>query len=520
MEPCSELSSTAAIKEAPNGEDLLGWSALPLLGRANARPEPWLFVSSPSLGWLSQGPLDDARFARTSSDYSRTWPFSDGSLGGAVIDGDALSRQGNAADLERTLEEACRTAGRLGDVLVVCRHRFVPRRPWAWREYLRPSANRWRRAAAGLGLRTEAAGAVELDGDRIDGVHVIDQDRGDKSQHKAADRVVLRVAASGRREAHSLEAMVAQASPCGTALGIDRMAVRKIGKTAVFLSSASGQRFVMRIARSPIARARATRNFESLVSLHEAGLPNSITCRVPTPAVQGRHAAYGYYVESCMDGRPGPQLAKSPTDGTGWCMEAFDFITSLHAATMQRTTLEEPVVARLVLEPAEQVARHCGSVDTEQQVRRVATACAASLRGRLLPLVRTHGDFTDSNCLFDARGTLTAVVDWEVSLAQGLPFLDLLQLMPIPGETGASPRWQRFDAWLDIWRNYERVVSDPILGRYLRVLDLEPEVIPGLILAQWLTHVGDRIEARRNDERWMRLRVLQPIESLTRTMRD
>ena len=134
--------------------------------------------------------------------------------------------------------------------------------------------------------------------------------------------------------------------------------------------------------------------------------------------------------------------------------------------------------------------------------------------------MRTHGDFTDSNCLFDASGTLTAVVDWEVSLAQGLPFLDLLQLMPIPGETGASGRWQRFDAWLEIWRNAERVMSDPILGRYLLALDLRPEVVPGLILAQWLTHVGDRIEARCNDERWMRLRVWQPMESLTRTIRD
>ena len=521
MEPCSELSSTGAIKEAPNGEDLLGWSALSLLGRANARPEPWLFVSSPSLGWLSQGPLDDARFARTSSDYSRTWPFSDGSLGGAVIDGDALSRRGNAADLERTLEEACRTAGRLGEVLVVCRHRFVPRRPWAWREYRRPSASRWRRAAAGLGLRTEAAGAVELDGNRIDGVRVIDQDCCDKSKHKSADRLVFRVAASGRREAHSLEAMVAHASrSCGAALGIDRMAVRKIGKTAVFLSSASGQRYVMRVARTPIAHARATRNFESLVWLHEVGLPDSITCRVPAAGMQGRHAAYSYYVESWMKGRPGPQAAKSPTVSGLWSMEAFDFITGLHTATIQRTTLDGKVMARLVHEPADRLARACGSTDVEQQVREVVRACEASLRGRLLPLVRTHGDFTDSNCLFDATGKLTAVVDWEVSLAQGLPFLDLLQLMPIPGETGTSPRWQRFDAWLDIWRNYERVVSDPVLGRYLRALDLEPGVIPGLILAQWLTHVGDRIEARRDDERWMRLRVWQPIESLTRTMRD
>ena len=71
-----------------------------------------------------------------------------------------------------------------------------------------------------------------------------------------------------------------------------------------------------------------------------------------------------------------------------------------------------------------------------------------------------------------------------------------------------------------IWRNSERVVSDPVLAPYLRAIDLRPEVVPGLILAQWLTHVGDRIEARRDDERWMRLRFRQPLDSFGRTLRD
>ena len=521
MEPCSGLSSTIAAQETPSGTDLLGWSALPLLGGGIDRTEPWLFVSSRSFAWLSRGPLGDAQFVRKTSDYARSWPFGDGALGGAVIDGDALSRGAHDTDLQRMVAEACRTTGRQGDVLLVCGHRLVPGRLWMWREYRRPSAHRWRRAATRLGMRAETAGVVELDGDRIAGLRIVGQDHSGASASKGtADRLVLRVAASGRRETQALEAMVAHVSrSCGTTLGIDRVAVRKIGKTAVFVSGTDGRRYVVRIARSPIALARATRNFEALRWLHDAPLADSIVGRVPVAAVQGRHAAYNYYVESCLDGQPGTQSAGGPGDG-GWRMQAVDFITSLHAETVQRTMMDEDAMSRLVREPASRVARACGSADAERQVQRVVRACEASLRGRLVPLVRTHGDFTDSNCLFDASGTLTAVVDWEVSMAQGLPFLDLLQLMPIPGETGSSPRWQRFDAWLEIWRNSERVASDPVLGRYLRALDLQPEVVSGLILAQWLTHVGDRIVARREDERWMRLRVAQPLDSFGRTLRD
>jgi len=521
MEPSAGLASAMAVNETSTGEDLLGWSALPLLGRGTVRAEPWLFISTPSLAWLSRGHLDDAQFVPQPLDYARSWPFGDGTLGGTVIDGDALSREANGADLQRMFAEACRTTGRQGDVLLVCRHRLVPRHPLAWREYRLPSAHRWRRAAARLGMRAETAGFVELDGDRIAGLRIVGQDRGDRSASKgAADRLVLRVAASGQRETDALEAIVAHAScSYGVELRVDRIAVRKIGKTAVFVSGADGRRYVTRIARSPIALARATRNFETLRWLHDTPLPDSIVGRVPVPVVQGRHAAYTYCVESCMDGQPGPQSASGPTEGR-WRMEAVDFITSLHTETMQRTMMDEDAMSRLVREPAGRAARACGTAEEEQQIQRVVRACEASIGGRLIPLVRTHGDFTDSNCLFNSSGTLTAVVDWEVSMAQGLPFLDLLQLMPIPGETGSHPRWQRFDAWLDIWRNSERVVSDPVLAPYLRAIDLRPEVVPGLILAQWLTHVGDRIEARRDDERWMRLRFRQPLDSFGRTLRD
>jgi aminoglycoside phosphotransferase (APT) family kinase protein len=296
------------------------------------------------------------------------------------------------------------------------------------------------------------------------------------------------------------------------------VAVRKIGKTAAFLSGPDGRRYVMRIARSPIASSRAKHNFEALEWLQGSVLPDSLRARVPAVVVQGRHAGYAYFVETCMDGRPGPPQATEPVGG-GWPMEAVDFITGLHAATMQRTTMSAEVLARFFGEPVARLSRACGAHDEEQVIRLVASACEASLVGRVMPLVRTHGDFTESNCLFDAHGQLTAVVDWEVSAAQGLPLIDLLQLMPIPGETGSHPRWQRFDAWLELWRDPERVASDQVMARYVRTLEIQPEAIPGLILAQWLTHVGDRIEARRDDERWVRLRLNQPLDSLGRILR-
>jgi hypothetical protein len=60
-------------------------------------------------------------------------------------------------------------------------------------------------------------------------------------------------------------------------------------------------------------------------------------------------------------------------------------------------------------------------------------------------------------------------------------------------------------------------MADVVMGPYARALDVKPDTIPALILLQWVTHVADRVNVRGTDERWMRLRVWQPLESLGRT---
>jgi hypothetical protein len=181
--------------------------------------------------------------------------------------------------------------------------------------------------------------------------------------------------------------------------------------------------------------------------------------------------------------------------------------------------MDDDAMGRLVHEPLDRVAKHCESPIAQGVLARVQAACESSLGGEVLPLVRTHGDFTDSNCLFDRDGRLAAVVDWEVSLAQGFPLMDLLQLMPVAGETGTHPRWQRFDVWRELLLEPARVLRDPVMGAYVRAMGIPPAAVPGLVLAQWATHVADRIAARCDDRRWMRLRVWQPIEVLGRTLR-
>ncbi len=496
------------------GADLQGWTALALLADESSGSGPWLFLMEPSCGWVSEGALSDAKFVKVTLATGRSWPIETGTLGGIVIDGDAFGRSGRR--IEETLREAVRVTADPRNTLIVCRHRYVPRHRGAWREYGRPSADRWTQGAARLGTSAAPVAVVSLDGDRITGLAPTGEARSASPAAAAGgDRIVLGLDRTTAPPSAVLDQLVARAShESGLKLRIDSVHVRKIGKTAIFVSDPGGARFIIRAARTPIALSRGTRNFEALESLHRSGMLGSIQSLVPQAVTRGSCCGYSFFVETCLSGSAGPRGTANGHAGDAWALEAADYITALHAATRRPAPMKVSEMERLVHEPIARLERACVSPAATKVLGRVDRVCGGALRDRTLPLVRAHGDYTESNCLFDPNGRLSGVVDWEVSMPDALPFLDLLQLMPVRGETSAAPRWQRFDAWMQLIEQPQRVSADPVMGPYLQALDVPLTSIPALILMQWVTHVADRIEARRDDERWMRLRVWQPLESV------
>ena len=510
------VHAAGSLEIAPStGADLRGWSALALLGSAS-RPGPWLFVSTRSRSWLSRGALSEAQFVQIAGHFDGVWPFGADALGGIVIDGDTVADGATDAQLRMVLAESRRAVGERTPFFVVCADGFVPRRLRQWREYGRASATAWLRAAAAIGIEGSAHAVVQLEGRRITEIAGIGRVRGLSSWRCAADSVILQMPASSP-DAETLDVMVAAAArEVGGELHVDRVSVRKIGKTAVFLSGSDGGRYIMRVARSPIALSRAQRNFEALEWFRAACPRGVLPAPVPAPVARGRVGCYAYFVETCLPGRSGPSPAAPPGDAA-WERPAVEYISALHAATRRPVLFDDGVLERLVRTPLHRVAAACGGV-APGIIERITAACEKSLGGCTLPVVRMHGDFTVTNCLFDEAGRLTGVVDWEVSTAEGLPLLDLLQLMPVPGESSADARWRRFDVWRSFVADPQRLTGDVVLGRYVRAFDIPVAAVPGLVLMQWASHVADRVEARRDDERWMRLRVWQPLESLGRML--
>jgi hypothetical protein len=491
--------ASATPHERLLGADVQGWSALPLLAPAQAARGCWLFLRSSGAS-LAIGPLAAARVVRIGLDHRAAWPFREGSLSGVVIDGDAL-----VGVADEALAEARRVTAASGCVLVICGDRMVPAAWRDWHRLGRPPAGVWQRAMDAHGSsRTE--GWCALDGDRVTELM-----ENDGSTRRVPARAVFRLLTPDGSDLRTLLQSIVQEAGgrAGGPLAVERVAVRKIGKTAVFVRDHQGRRSIIRVARSPIALSRARRNYDALAAIHTGGTSSAQV--VPLPLMQGTGAAFPYFVETCLGGTAGPTGSE-----TAWERDAARYVLELHAATAQITPIDQEM-DRLVVRPIERVARGCGSDRALRVLDHLQRRCVGQLGGRSLPLVRTHGDFTTSNCLFDRSGRLTAVVDWELSEAQGLPLLDLLQLMPV-AEDGASRRWARCNAWFDLWHDTRTACADPVIGQYVEMLGLHEDAIAILLLMQWVLHVAERIEVRSDDRAWMRMRVEQPLERLERML--
>ncbi len=309
-----------------------------------------------------------------------------------------------------------------------------------------------------------------------------------------------------------LDRVLSEIAATGPRGSIERLLVRKIGKTAI-MASCGDRRVLIKVPRTPVARFRAERNFKALERLHQSdALTAHDRALVPRATVRGCIGDYAYYGEEMLDGRELPQTA---LQSSAWQPDAVQFITSLHLRTRQERVVDEACFEARFAAPVRRIQAACRIDDAANA--RTFDAIVAAMRevvGQPMPFVWAHGDFALTNCLYDATGGLSAVVDWELFSPEGLPLLDLLQCMPIAGESNAHERWQRFDVVASLLRHAIPHDGAHELRKYVARVGMSDRVVPAILLMYWVDHVANRIESRRADSVWMRKRVLQPLAVL------
>lgn len=491
-------------------EHTQGFSSLALLAPGGSRRVLYL------LAWPSALAADISPDGRTTSPLpAGGWtglPLDPASVDAVIADldsvpGDDRTRRGVLAEIRRVLAPG-------GRCIAVVTHRRRPRDARRWSQYrLVPPADRWRPLVREAGFAAIETAHLTFDGERLTAI-----DRADDSapgQSDPAGALALLLSAAPPDGAPAIIDAVADALAHQThasRLRIERLHVRKIGKVAAY-TSAGGQPAILRLPCSPIALARAACNQAALSAL--ASDPPAYAGVVPRPLAQGEAGGQPYFVETRVPGVP----REDRIDGPRWEPQALGFITGLHQASARPSMLSPGWFAGRVEPPLAALEGFTEDAGARAAIAWARESLRAGLVGRTAPLVRSHGDFTGGNCLYDPDGRLTGVVDWELSAGDALPLLDLVQSLDLPSEYTPDDRWQRAEIVFDAIEGHGRLHDSREVARYLEAVEVPQDLVPHLLLFHWIEHAGTRIHARHADARWMARRVRAPLARLARLAR-
>ena len=419
-----------------HGEDLHGKLALTLLTPQIADARVLLLTADREAAAVTAAP-DPSTCIRVRLDNAGRLPFRTRAFDHVIIDGDMTVPARPFG--RKVVEEILRVAQRDATWLVVTRHRRVPRRIRALRDYrLHLNGSAWSDTLSSVGLQPFARTYVRFDGSRLVEMRAASPVHGDSKSRSWGDAEGVLFCRSTPHPSTLQQVLDHVGAHLGARPQLDTILVRKIGKTAS-LALVGTERVLIRIPLSPIARARAVRNFSTLSDLRSSTAITGSSVVVPRPLLSGHVGPAQYFVEQQVAAEPAPERLP----GT-WNDQVLEFITGFHAKTRQWRVVDAPCFAAHFERPLERIAPLIDAawMPAIERVR----SLIAPITGERLPFVWTHGDYTLANCLYHRNGDLAAVVDWELSSREGLPLLDILQCMPVPNESNSDARWQRFDA--------------------------------------------------------------------------
>ena len=249
-----------------HGEDLHGKLALTLLTPQIADARVLLLTADREAAAVTAAP-DPSTCIRVRLDNAGRLPFRTRAFDHVIIDGDMTVPARPFG--RKVVEEILRVAQRDATWLVVTRHRRVPRRIRALRDYrLHLNGSAWSDTLSSVGLQPFARTYLRFDGSRLVEMRAASPVHGDSKSRSWGDAEGVLFCRSTPHPSTLQQVLDHVGAHLGARPQLDTILVRKIGKTAS-LALVGTERILIRIPLSPIAGARAVRNFRYVVGLEE-----------------------------------------------------------------------------------------------------------------------------------------------------------------------------------------------------------------------------------------------------------
>jgi O-antigen/teichoic acid export membrane protein len=190
--------------------------------------------------------------------------------------------------------------------------------------------------------------------------------------------------------------------------------------------------------------------------------------------------------ESLLPGEPGPQALADPARRGPFLSSAVAAIGELHRRTAVPRRVGDAELERWVHGPMAEVSRVLPAA-LRADAGRLAAVLDARLRGQVVGVGWTHGDYLPVNLLAAPNGRVSAVVDWCTAEPDGMCVLDVATFMPM---AAAMAGGEEFGPVVLRWLSGVPRPEAEVLAGCQAALGgsvLAPEV---LVLLGWLEHVS------------------------------
>jgi aminoglycoside phosphotransferase (APT) family kinase protein len=221
-------------------------------------------------------------------------------------------------------------------------------------------------------------------------------------------------------------------------------------------------------------------------------------------------------VETAVPGIDGSRMLKAGFDPQQLVRSAQRFLSALERASA--APLEHLGWRKHLQAAIERVERLAERAGCRAGYLNLVSDVFAKLRAHPLPRVHAHGNFWLGNALFDERGELTGVIDWDCADDRSLPAVDLIYLAI---RTHSLAHKSSFGEAVAHWIDAESLpFLDQCVAHHRAELSLPAGVVVPLSYCSWILHLDAhcRFGTRPStDVQWLDKNVRHVIDSWQRS---
>ena len=278
------------------------------------------------------------------------------------------------------------------------------------------------------------------------------------------------------------------------------------------------EEIIIKIGLNPVAVIQLEKNCESIKLIKtDSNIPDQFKQFIPDVLCSGVSSKVRYCVEELMPGLPAVTYADNDADFDRILKNALKLLQELHVDTRKKRISYD--IIRLFISERINYIKLLLDNKYEKTVLMISDYLNHCLSDYNLPSVFQKGDCGANNILVAEDLSISAIIDWDQALPEGLPLIDIFNLIEsfkrykLKKEIGVI--MTEF-----IFPNKLERSEHEFLKTYCHNMGISIELLKPLSIIYWLIHVFEQNNSSIaiNNKNWIQNNIIAVINYLEKTL--